>query len=381
MLPLGTRSQTMFLLIWGILWRLAAIFLAGYVAYRVRFIVVIVLLSAILTFLVLPVVERACQARPRRVSRNTWRFTVTLGVFIALISMCVAVLLWIWSPFQTQLSELQRNMGSYQATIEEHLTGLRQWYLRLPPSMREALEGQPIEGVTHYLFGVLQKIIESTVSWVSHAWELILIPVLAFYFCLDTRSLKRDLFFLVPYGRVRETLYLLRHTAHIMQNYVVAQLVLCVVAGMVVGVGLWALKVPYPLVLGVLAGITRAVPIVGPVISAIPITLVAATISLKMGVSVLLFFCCLHLFESKVLLPELIGHKMKLHPAVVLIVLLIGGEFFGILGMFLAAPVAAIGRLLLGFYIVEPELRRRKLGSEAPVELVEEPESAFRKVS
>ena len=65
----------------------------------------------------------------------------------------------------------------------------------------------------------------------------------------------------------------------------------------------------------------------------------------------------------------------------VLIVLLIGGEFFGILGMFLAAPVAAIGRLLLGFYIVEPELRRRKLGSEAPVELVEEPESAFRKVS
>ena len=65
-------------------------------------------------------------------------------------------------------------MGSYQATIEEHLTGLRQC-IRLPPSMREALEGQPIEGVTHYLFGVLQKIIESTVSWVSHAWELILI--------------------------------------------------------------------------------------------------------------------------------------------------------------------------------------------------------------
>jgi predicted PurR-regulated permease PerM len=381
LLTLSTRSQTMFFMVWSILWRLSGIAFALYAAYRIRFIVVIVLLAAILTFAVNPLVNRACRLRPRWAPRHTWRFLTTFTIFVGLIVLCVGVSLWLWAPFQAQLIDLQSRIGDYQATIQLRLGVVQAWYERLPAAMKDALAGEPVAGLINDALGVVRNIVESTVSWVQHIWELILIPVLAFYFCLDTRSLKRDLFFLVPYGRVRETLYLLRHTAHIMQNYVVAQLVLCVVAGMVVGVGLWALKVPYPLVLGVLAGITRAVPIVGPVISAIPITLVAATISLKMGVSVLLFFCCLHLFESKVLLPELIGHKMKLHPAVVLIVLLIGGEFFGILGMFLAAPVAAIGRLLLGFYIVEPELRRRKLGSEAPVELVEEPESAFRKVS
>jgi predicted PurR-regulated permease PerM len=96
-----------------------------------------------------------------------------------------------------------------------------------------------------------------------------------------------------------------------MRSYVLSQIILCVIAGVAVGVGLSVLGVRYSLVLGVLAGITRAVPIVGPVFSAIPITLLSLSISVNTGISVLVFFCILHLLESKVLLPELLGDPVE----------------------------------------------------------------------
>ncbi|MDH7568602.1 MAG: AI-2E family transporter [Armatimonadota bacterium] len=385
---LRARSPSMFPLVWGVLWRLGAIALSVYVVYRARFILAIILLSAVLTFAVNPLVNRACRWRPRFVSRQSWRFASALAVFVALIVASVFVVMWLWSPFQEQLRDLQRSVGHYQAVLQARLKVLHEWYQELPPSLREALAGEPFAGAASYLFGVANTIIASTLSWAQHIWELILIPVLAFYFCYDSRSLKRELMFLVPYRRVRETLFILRQASRIMENYVVAQFILCVVAGITVGVALWLIRVPYPLVLGVVAGITRAVPIVGPILGAIPITLVALTVSTKTGVTVLLFFCVLHLVESKVLLPELIGHSIKLHPAVILIVLLVGAEFFGILGMFLAAPVTAILRMLLNVYVVEPEMRRRKEAvagpesmvlPEAPCELPDEED--LRKVS
>ncbi|HEX2999915.1 MAG TPA: AI-2E family transporter [Armatimonadota bacterium] len=350
----------MFLMVWGIIWRLTAIGLAIYATWRVRFILVLVLLSVILTFVVDPLVERACRLRPRWIPRSTWRSTATLTVFVTLILLGIITSLWLWHPFQSQIIDLQHSIGGYQQVLQTRAKVLQGWYMRLPVQMRDALAGEPIAGVTNYLFTFLRKVLASTVGWFSHIWELILIPVLSFYFCLDSRSLKRELLMLIPYHRTRETLYILRRSSRIMQDYIVAQILLCFISGLVVGIGLWLLHVPYPLVLGVLAGITRAVPIVGPVVGAIPITLLAMTVSVKMGLSVLVFFSFMHLFESKVLLPELIGHSVRLHPSIILIVLLVGSEFFGILGMFLAAPVAAIGRVLLNLYVVEPEMRRRK---------------------
>jgi predicted PurR-regulated permease PerM len=65
----------------------------------------------------------------------------------------------------------------------------------------------------------------------------------------------------------------------------------------------------------------------------------------------------MHLIESKLIMPKFIGHRIHLHAALVIIVLLIGYEFFGLLGMFMAAPVAAFGRVLVNHYIIRPRLR------------------------
>jgi hypothetical protein len=57
-------------------------------------------------------------------------------------------------------------------------------------------------------------------------------------------------------------------------------------------------------------------------------------------------------------MPKIIGYHMHLHPAIIIIVLLIGSEFFGLMGMFLAAPVAAVIKVLINYYVIRPQMRR-----------------------
>ena len=115
-------------------------------------------------------------------------------------------------------------------------------------------------------------------------------------------------------------------------------------------------------VLAVLAGVTRAIPIIGPIIGGIPIIMLVALQfpnNLMVAVHVLIFFSALHFIESKLILPILIGERVKLHPVTVIVVLLLGVEFFGLFGMFLAPPVAAIIRVALHRYWIAPQRAKR----------------------
>lgn len=140
------------------------------------------------------------------------------------------------------------------------------------------------------------------------------------------------------------------------------------IAGVLVGVGLALIGMPYALILGIFAGLTRAIPVIGPILGGIPIVLLAFIVGPQQGspllwIWVLLFFSLMHLVESKIIMPKFLGHRLHLHAAIILIVLLIGGEFFGLMGMFLmgmflAAPVAALARVLVHHYVIRPRLRR-----------------------
>jgi len=113
-------------------------------------------------------------------------------------------------------------------------------------------------------------------------------------------------------------------------------------------------------VMGVLAGLTRAIPIIGPIIGGIPIILLTlATRGMGPALGVLGFFTFLHFAESKFLMPLVIGDRLELHPVVIIVVLLVGGELGGLLiggsigsllGMFFAAPVGAILRVMIRRY-------------------------------
>jgi predicted PurR-regulated permease PerM len=353
-----TRVEFWFTLIWGVLLRLSLIAVVGYGLYRVRFVIVTVVMAVFLALALAPLVEFLDRPRVLPFLRPaTRRFLVTLFVFLLLFGLLIGCYFFIFTPLGEELTQLLRNWPQYEHSLQQRLDYLRTQYASLPPDVRVFLEKQDLSRLSGGLTEQLQQIVSQT--WRS-TWllvDLILIPVLAYYFVVDSRSLKKEFIFLVPRRRVREVLRLLRETAAVLESYILGQVLLGVIAGVVVGLALHWVGLRYALAMGVVAGVTRIIPIIGPILGGIPIVLLATAQSWELGLWVLVFFSLLHLLESKLLMPRVIGYRVRLHPAIIIIVLLIGSEFFGLMGMFLAAPIAAIIRILINFYIIRPRMR------------------------
>jgi predicted PurR-regulated permease PerM len=354
-----TRIEYWFTLVWWLLIRFALIAGAIYFAYRVRFIIVTVILAALVAFAIEPLVHYLHTRRALHfIPGPSRRLLVTFFVFILVVAALVVLNIYVFTPMFHQVTQFLDRLPSYQAQLQARMAYLEAQYNKLPLDVREFLQAQDFSSISASISASLQHVLERTWRSTWRIVELILIPFLAFYFVLDSRSLKREFIFLVPRRRVREGLLILRETGEIMRHYIIGQAILAVIAGVVTGVGLHWLGVNFALALGVWSAVTRVIPVVGPVLGGIPVVLLATLQSWQIGMWVLVFFTLMHLFESKVLMPKILGYHMHLHPAIIIIVLLIGSEFFGLMGMFLAPPVAAIIKVLVNYYVIRPRTRR-----------------------
>jgi predicted PurR-regulated permease PerM len=179
--------------------------------------------------------------------------------------------------------------------------------------------------------------------------ELLLIPVLVFYFLCDGPAIRAEGRLLVPEEWRPRLSRMTAHLDRVFDGYIRGQMLMCLIAWILVTLMLLALGVKYAFTLGIIAGLTRAVPVIGPLLGAIPLAVVCfvTTRSVPTTALLLLGFTLMHFLESKVLLPQIIGHEVDLHPVTVILALLIGMEFFGIMGVFLAVPIAAVLKIAL----------------------------------
>jgi predicted PurR-regulated permease PerM len=179
--------------------------------------------------------------------------------------------------------------------------------------------------------------------------ELLLIPVLVFYFLCDGPAIRAEAKLLLPQEWRPRMARMANNLDHVFDGYIRGQVLMCLIAWILVTVMLLALGVKYAFILGIIAGLTRAVPIIGPLLGAIPLVVVCFVTTKSVPTTLLLLtgFTLMHFLESKVLLPRVVGHEVDLHPVTVIIALLIGMEFFGFLGVFLAVPIAAVFKIAL----------------------------------
>jgi predicted PurR-regulated permease PerM len=376
---------------WRYFVRLVMLALSLYALYRLRSIITTLVIGAIIAYGINPMVhwmvkrkgfvnfhqklgnlfslKKAGRAGASKISRHNLRMAAT--AYALLLSV---VILWKGTGFITQpfISEFKAaavkdpvsGKTRMQMSIEE---GVKNWDAdkRVPDSLKsEQLKVQiqksdvvvkAREAAGHVLPEALKKVAEGLTSIV----EIVLLPVLVFYFLIDGRELKHEFISLTPKSRLHETVRMLNEFNRIMHAYILSQFLLCGLAGVVVGAGLALLGVQFPVTLGVLAGITRAIPIIGPIVGGIPIVLLSLTKGTGVALAVLSFFTILHLVESKFIMPLIIGDKMELHPVVIIIVLLVGGEvggtligppFGSLLGMFFAPPAAALIKVMIRRY-------------------------------
>jgi predicted PurR-regulated permease PerM len=183
--------------------------------------------------------------------------------------------------------------------------------------------------------------VSSTVSFVI---GLIVIPFWLFYILNDESQVKSGVMQALPQQLRADVQCMASLIDDVLSAYIRGQLLLCLFVGGMATIAMFFIGVPFALVLGIVAGIFEALPYVGPILGAIPAVVVALLSDPGSAVWVALAFFGIQQVENLVLVPRISGESVKLHPAMVMVVLVVGNELAGFWGMLIAVPVTAVIR-------------------------------------
>lgn len=134
------------------------------------------------------------------------------------------------------------------------------------------------------------------------------------------------------------------------------QLFLSVIIGLVSYIGLMILNIPYALPLALLAGIFEIIPVIGPIISAIPAVLIALTVSPILGLIVAGMYFVIQQLENHLIVPQVMRRAVGLNPLVVILAIAIGGRILGFAGALLAVPLAVVIQIIATEIISERQV-------------------------
>ncbi|MBI2063392.1 MAG: AI-2E family transporter [Candidatus Yanofskybacteria bacterium] len=199
-----------------------------------------------------------------------------------------------------------------------------------------------LDSFAQFLQVYSQSAINLVVNIFGGALSFVAIIIISFYLSVMRRGIVGFIGSVMPEKYEDYVISLWKRAEYKVGRWLQGQLLLALSVGLMVFVGLSLLHVKYALLLGVLAMILEIVPIVGPVISAIPGIVFAFTQSPTLGIWVVVFYVAVQQIESHIFTPLILGKTLGLNPVTVIIALLIGGKIAGIMGILLAVPVAVI---------------------------------------
>jgi predicted PurR-regulated permease PerM len=160
---------------------------------------------------------------------------------------------------------------------------------------------------------------------------------------LDSASFRASALQLLPRERWRwRGREFLEDMNRTLALYIRGQLIVCLLMGVVCTIGFSLIGLRYALLLGIVAGVLEFIPLVGPLAVALIAVLIAGFSSVTQAVAVALFLGILRIVEDFVVYPRIIGYGTQLHPLAVIVAVLCGAELAGVVGIFLAIPMAAL---------------------------------------
>jgi predicted PurR-regulated permease PerM len=279
-------------------------------------------------------------------SRYMPRWLAILLVYICIVSVLGGILYLIVSTAAEQISSLAgfvSQMLTSPASGENSPLVQRLERLGIPHSLIQSA-GAQLLAQTQSLATSVVPILESVFNTVL---DLILVVVLSVYMLVDGQRMAVWLRTSAPVKVRPNVNFLLGTLRRVVGGYIRGQLILSSLVGLLVGLGMGLLRLPYALLLGVLAFTLEFIPIIGVFVSGAACVLVALTQGWILALIVLGYFIVVHVIEGDVVGPRVVGKAVGVHPAVSIVALIAGADLFGIWGALFASPLAGILQAVL----------------------------------
>lgn len=302
--------------------------LGVYVLYRLGPIIGILLLATLLVFALEPLIKSITKVTflNKPISRGfAVIFSYILLVLVLLTIGTVGI-----PPVFSQLEKMLASLASISSKINfgDYLT------FSLADLLPQA---------SKFSSGVLSV----TVSVISNLTGLVSFLILSLYISLDWVNIKKQFVSLFPENKedgIKETIDDVEINVG---HWVKGELTLMFVVGLACFIGLQILGVKYPLALGIISGVLEIVPILGPVLSAILAGIIAFADAPIKGLGVIALYIVIQQLENNVLVPKIMQKVSGFSPLVILVALLIGSEFFGVIGAVIAVPATIVFGVIL----------------------------------
>jgi predicted PurR-regulated permease PerM len=306
-------------------------------AYQARHVLLLIYISGLLAVGFSPIVRLIERQEVLPIgTRRFPRWLAILVLYLVIIGALTGVGFLIVPPLVDQGRQLAAALPGMFDKAQEFL--VTRGVLDHPLSVREAVERAPVGGSTDAVgtvFGTL-------VGFFGGVFGFLTILIVTFYLLVEADDLRSSMLRLFPADRRARAALASNHITVKVSAWLGGQLLLGAIIGLTTWIGLWVMGIPFYYVLALIAGIGELIPVVGPILAAIPALAVAGTVSWNKVLLVAIFFVIQQQVENHVLVPKIMSRQVGVSAVTVIIALLLGGNLLGIVGAILAVPTAAI---------------------------------------
>jgi len=311
-----------------------------YIGWRILQVILSVLIllfvAMLLAFLLDPLVARLqATGLPRGLS--------VLGVYLVLLALIFGLGGLLIVPLTGQIQALAKNLPGESNQLGHELNRLNAFFKshNIPIDLK-SLKTQGLSKATQVGTQLLSHTLDIVQTVARIVIDMLAIIVISAYLLIDGPRLRHNILRIIPENPRKNVLFVEAAVRAVVGSYVRGQLILALIIGVMAAAGCFILGVKYPLVLGLAAGFFELVPMLGPILGALPAIGVAAFQSWQLAIATVVLYIVIQQLEAHLIAPRVMGHAVGVHPVVAILAVLLGVQLDGILGALVAVPVAGI---------------------------------------
>ena len=309
------------------------------------------IISIVLAELLYPVVvfvEKRLPGHDRKPGAT--RIVSILATYVASVALIAGILFLTIPPLFAEAEELVETFPELYERSRSTVEGWSDEFTeRIPVELRTQLE-EAVAAGGNVLADAARGVVQRTVSGVSNAVTIVIglavVPFFLFYILKDREEVVGGVYPLLS-RRAQ------KHVHNVIGSYVRAQLLSATVVGVLVFIGLSILGIKFAAILGLLAGLFGLVPIIGPLLGAVPGLLVTLASSPSQVIWVALVYVIVQLLENNLISPRIQSSAVRLNPAIIVAILVVSSEVAGLWGVIIGVPLVAASRDVFVYFYKE----------------------------
>jgi predicted PurR-regulated permease PerM len=340
------RIRTLGRTAWWLVGIVIVIAILATIGWTIRVIFPPLVFAGIIVFLANPIVTWLHRKGFPRVVGAALTY---LGFIVALAAPALALSPLLANQFDQLSERLPKIRSDVEDKINEYAKRSRDedWFVKIPTVKQ--IQNQAGGGDNQNISEQVTTLRHYATRGFHIGLILILSPVIAFYLLMDLPNTRRRCEELIPEGSKPRVLFLAHRLNQIVGGFFRGQLAVAFIVGCMVSAGLFAIRLPLWLVVGIIAGLLNLLPLIGPDLVAIPGIVVAlATKDLKAAIGVAIVMVVAQQIDNHFITPFVMRRAVHLHPAAVVLALLTFGTLGGFFGLLLAVPLTAAMKVLGG---------------------------------